>query len=228
MGKRCESRKCSNTVLHIRPDYGLHVCFECLKSSTVEVSYKRKRDQLAFPQDVLLHDRSAIGCRERNSHYILDRTYIDSFGEKCGPIVTVQSLVPIKSAAEALAFTDAKSKGIKKLTPDILTPFYLQEFEKYLTTTAKASAPDSPACTTILKFFQRVESSALAFEEVSKKRKADAKEGRLDAKKQKVEGMEKAIREMVCKEIPEWVADVALSSPFYFALTGEYRYVSVE
>ncbi|KAJ3073182.1 hypothetical protein HDU98_002058, partial [Podochytrium sp. JEL0797] len=226
-GPRREDKPCLEKVLHVRPDYGLHLCFECLKRSTEEVNHKRKRDQMAWPREVLLHDRSAIGGRHLNTQYILDRTFIDSTGELCGPLVTCQSIFPIRNTVMTLATKAARAAtGKAKPTLEIVTPIFIQEFDKFLNESriGKAARTDSQACKSIIKWFERVEESAKEFEETSTKRKAETKVQRVDAKKQKLASMRETVRDLVAESVDPGVAEIATTSPFYFVLSQEFRH----
>ncbi|ORY38395.1 hypothetical protein BCR33DRAFT_769203 [Rhizoclosmatium globosum] len=225
-GKRCEKKGCSDRVLHVRPDYGLHVCFQCLQLSTIEVSHKRKRDQLAWPIELLEHERTTIGGRETISKYVLDKTFVAVCGEKAGPLVTNESVAPIRVAAEKKALEETRKLGIKKVTPEIQGPIFLALFEEFLSASvdAKNASPSSPACKNLIKWFDRVDSFATEYEEVSKKRKADSQKERTNVKREKAASLFETIRELLeTSSVQSWAVEIAMKSPLIYALTHEFR-----
>ncbi|KAI8612990.1 hypothetical protein BC830DRAFT_515549 [Chytriomyces sp. MP71] len=226
---RASQYRCEAMVNFVRPDYGLFICFDCLRNFTIEVSHKRKRDQLAWPREVLFHERSAIGGRETNTQYVLLRTFCDTSRshESCGPIVTSETIRPIRATAESLALFEMRDTGVKKLTLDLITPHFVAQFDAFLNDSIVGlnTKADSLNAKSILTWFERFEGLAKELTEASNKRKAEAKDARRDTKRQKVEEMHQVIRNMMAtkKSLPEWILDTAVSSPLYFILTAEFR-----
>ncbi|KAI9352078.1 hypothetical protein BDR26DRAFT_914464 [Obelidium mucronatum] len=219
---RCENAACREKVLHIRPDFGLHLCFACLKALTADVSHKRKRDLLLFPKHIVLHPRAAIGCRQQAIHYILINTFVDASGEKCGPLLTAESLTHPRRIAENRVYA---AQHPKKLTPEIMTPFFTEAFDEWLESSEdwKNASAESPARNTILKYFDKLEASAKEHEEVTLKRKSDAKDAKMDAKRVKLQTLTQSVKDLAVLRVPEWIIDIALESPFYCLLTSDFR-----
>ncbi|KAJ3333975.1 hypothetical protein HDU76_000107 [Blyttiomyces sp. JEL0837] len=154
MGRTCElGVKCEGLakVMHVRPEYGLFMCRVCEHATSTKVSTNR------YYRGSLQHSRtSSSECYMRTTDCVKD-------GEKCGPVVTVETLARIKK----------QGIGLQE---------YLNSPE-----VAALSSPNSDSIKAIIKLYDTYQPCADELDEQQRKRKISEQQDRQDVKKQKFE-----------------------------------------
>ncbi|KAI2510216.1 hypothetical protein MHU86_4248 [Fragilaria crotonensis] len=78
-GTRCESPGCSAAMTTVRPHFGLFLCWDCFLGVTTVIDLKH---------EVIVNEKRIARFENRRNAHVLTSPFIDTSGERAGPIVS--------------------------------------------------------------------------------------------------------------------------------------------
>ena len=117
-GKRCENSGCTNMVSHVRPEFGMFFCWNCVVlHGSFEITPDYKHNMYYF-----LHERTAKQYKKGDLRrfFVWNSNQYDRSGEQIGPVITVKKVDSYIASKQGSSSSSSSSRSYG-LVPEFVT-----------------------------------------------------------------------------------------------------------
>ncbi|KAJ3100163.1 hypothetical protein HDU97_002444 [Phlyctochytrium planicorne] len=195
--------KCTGEVHHVRPDYGMLLCWTCTQNLTFMIKCGVMKYERMMPSSLGDHKHVAAWAKSGNKVYVWDRLikskYPKGNGEYVGPVVNMALVNAIHASKGKTRF----GTKIVDLSAELLDSFV----PAYMKSKQRSYSPDDRYMVKLFAWFDKFDPHAVEFRKVEAVKKEEAKKVRQGARDDKVEKLIEKLIEQIQKEEFELASD---------------------